>query len=218
MKSSRPDTLMIPARGVQLEAILREPQNLPPRGAVVLCHPHPVYGGTMDNRVVYRAGKAFIKAGFAALRFNFRGVGGSTGTFDQGVGEKDDVASAIDWLELKYPAAPLALGGFSFGAWVGLRVACADPRIRALVGLGLPLNFYDFDFLVENPKPALFIVGTRDEFCPVDRIERFSRRLPPSSEVHLIEGADHFFARDLDQVQSLITDFLQRLRLEEVIS
>ncbi len=218
MRLNRPDAIMIAARTVRLEALLREPHGIPLRGASVLCHPHPVYGGTMDNRVVFRAGKAIVEAGLAALRFNFRGVGASTGSFDEGNGEKEDVAAVIDWLERKYPETPLTLLGFSFGAWVGLQVGCADPRIQALAGLGLPLNFYDFDFLVENPKPALFIVGTNDEFCPVDRMERFARRLPPTSRVHLVEGADHFFAHDLDRVQSLITDFFRGLRLKGDIS
>ncbi len=208
-------SFMIPTRSGKLEAILREPHDLLPRGAAVLCHPHPVYGGTMDNRVVFRAGKAVMEAGFAALRFNFRGVGASTGTFDQGIGEKDDVSFVIDWLEQKYPANHLALIGFSFGAWVGLQVGCADRRIQAVAGLGLPLNFYNFDFLIDNPKPALFIVGTQDEFCPRDRMERLARRLPPSSKVHLIEGADHFFAHQLDHVQKLITDFFRGLKPEE---
>ena len=165
----------------------------------------------MDNRVIFRSGKAVMEAGFAALRFNFRGVGASTGDFDEGIGEKNDVVSAINWLEQKYPGTPLALLGFSFGSWVGLQVGCADPRIRALAGLGLPLNFYDFDFLIENSKPARFIVGTNDEFCPRDRMDRFARRLPSTSKTHFIEGADHFFARELDQVQSLITDFFRGL-------
>jgi hypothetical protein len=209
---------MIPSRALKLEAVLREPGIFPPRGAAVLCHPHPVYGGTMDNRVVFRSGKAVLEAGFAALRFNFRGVGASTGAFDQGVGEKEDVASAIDWLEQEYPGVPLALIGFSFGAWVGLRVGCADPRIRSLAGLGLPLNFYDFDFLIENPKPTLLILGTKDEFCPRDRIELFARRLPSATAVRLIEEADHFFARQLDQVHDLIGGFFGGLQLGEARS
>ena len=115
-------------RSVHLEANLREPDP-PPRGAVVVCHPHPVYGGTMDNRIVYRAAKAAAAAGFAALRFNFRGTGQSTGLFDQGIGEKEDAAAAIRWLEGRYPGLPMALIGYSFGAWVGLQVAHSDPGV-----------------------------------------------------------------------------------------
>ena len=104
----------------------------------MVCHPHPVYGGTMNNRVVYRAAKAVREAGLVALRFNFRGVGASTGSFDQGEGEKDDVLAAMDYLEQKYPSLPQALVGFSFGARVGLEVGVRDPRIQAMVGLGIP--------------------------------------------------------------------------------
>ncbi len=207
---------MIQAGSVQLEAVLREPHDHPLSGAVVLCHPHPVYGGTMDNRVVFRAGKAVMAAGFAALRFNFRGVGASTGTFDQGEGEKDDVAFVIDWLEQRYPGTFMSLIGFSFGAWVGLQVGCADRRIQAVVGLGLPLNFYDFDFLAGNTKPAMFVAGTRDEFCPRERLESLAGRLPPTSRVQFIEGAEHFFTRELDRVQSLITGFFRELRPAQV--
>jgi hypothetical protein len=165
----------------------------------------------MENRVIYRAAKAVQTAGLAALRFNFRGAGASTGKYDEGIGEKDDVAAAIDWLGEKYPGLPLALVGFSFGSWVGLQVACADSRIRALVGIGLPLNFYDFDFLVENEKPSLYIVGTRDEFCPMEKLDFLARRLPQTSSVRRIDGAEHFFGEQLEQVQDSITDFFRQL-------
>jgi alpha/beta superfamily hydrolase len=204
---------MIPAESVNLEANLREPDG-PPHGAVVVCHPHPVYGGTMDNRIVYRAAKAASAAGFAALRFNFRGAGQSTGLFDQGIGEKDDVVAAIRWLEGKYAGLPLALIGYSFGAWVGLQVACSDPHVVAMVGLGIPLNLYDMEFLIENPKPALYVVGTKDEFCSQENLDRFARRLPSSSFVHQIDDADHFFSSQADIVQDLIYDFFSQLQLD----
>jgi alpha/beta superfamily hydrolase len=203
-------SFMIPAGLVQLEADLREPES-PPRGAVVVCHPHPVYGGTMDNRIVYRAAKAAAAADFAALRFNFRGTGRSTGLFDQGIGEKEDAAAAIRWLEGKYPGLPTALIGYSFGAWVGLQVAHSDPRVVAMVGLGLPLNLYDLEFLTRSSKPALYIVGTRDEFCSQENLDRLERRLPSSASVRRIENADHFFSEQADIVQDLISDFFLRL-------
>jgi uncharacterized protein len=207
------ESFMIPAGPVQLEAYLREPDG-PPRGAVAVCHPHPVYGGTMDNRIVYRAAKAAASAGFAALRFNFRGAGQSTGLFDQGIGEKEDVAAAVKWIEGTYPGLPLALIGYSFGAWVGLQVACSDPRVVAMVGLGIPLDLYDMDFLIENSKPALYIVGTRDEFCSQGNLDRFARRLQPTSFVHQIDEADHFFSNQADIVQGLIYEFFLQLQLE----
>lgn len=203
----------IQGRRVQLEAALREPHGTPPHAAAVVCHPHPLYGGTLDNRVVYRVAKAATKAGLAALRFNFRGVGRSSGTFDHGEGERDDAVTAIDWLERRYPDLPLTLIGFSFGAWVGVDVGFRDQRIRAMIGLGLPINFYDFEFLVENPKPTLFIIGTNDEYCPRDRMERFARRLPPNTSLRWIEGADHFFQQQLDQVQDLAATFFRSLEL-----
>ena len=150
-----------------------------------------------------------MEAGLSALRFNFRGVGKSTGSYDEGSGEREDAASALDWLDYRYPALPLALIGFSFGSWVGLDVGCRDHRVRALVGLGLPLNYYDFDFLVENPRPALFLAGTEDEFCPRDRMERLARRLPPASRFHWVPGADHFFVGRLEQMQEYITSFFR---------
>ncbi len=206
-------TFMIQGRAGDLEALHREPKNISVRAAAVLCHPHPLYGGTMDNRVVYRAGKGALDAGLATLRFNFRGVGASTGFYDDGIGEQDDAISAIDWLECHYPKRPLVLIGFSFGAWVGLQVAARDARIKAVVGLGLPLSSFNFDFLVEFLKPSLYIVGTQDEHCPLGKITTLARRLPPSSTVSLIEGADHFFSRALDQMQTRITDFFKSLDL-----
>jgi alpha/beta superfamily hydrolase len=165
----------------------------------------------MDNRIVYRAAKAAVGEGFAALRFNFRGAGRSTGQFDQGIGEKEDAAAAIRWLAGRYPALPLALIGYSFGAWVGLQVACSEPGVVAMVGLGLPLDLYDLEFLTRSPKPALYIVGTRDEFCSQESLDRFERRLPSSSSVHRIENADHFFSDQADTVQNLISGFFSRL-------
>lgn len=200
--------MIIAAGEVDLEARLWEPERGEPRGAALFCHPHPLYGGTMDNRVIYRAAKGAVEAGYAALRFNFRGVGASTGSYDQGAGERKDAAALIGWLNQRYPRLPLALVGFSFGAWVGLQVACHDPAIQALIGLGVPVKSYDFEFLIDNDKPALYIVGTRDEFCPRDQMELLMRRLARTSAISWVEGADHFFAHQVDQVQSRVQEFL----------
>jgi hypothetical protein len=205
-------SFMIPAEDIQLEANLREPKDTP-RGGVVVCHPHPVYGGTMDNRIVYRAAKAAAAAGFAALRFNFRGVGQSTGSFDHGVGEKEDVIAAVRWMDNRYSKLPLALIGYSFGAWVGLQVGCQEPRIMALVGIGLPLDLYSMDFLAENSKPSLYIAGTEDEFCSRENLIRFGSRLPATSSLHRIEGADHFFSEQTEAVEALIFEFFEKQSL-----
>ena len=120
------------------------------------------------------------------------------------------MAALLDWLQQRYPGLPLALAGFSFGSWVGLQVACADRRVAAVCGLGLPIATYDFDFLLDSVKPALFIVGTNDEFCPRDRMAAFARRLPPSAAVRWVQGADHLFTHQIDRVQDLVEDFLRR--------
>ncbi len=205
--------MIVAAGEVDLEARLWEPEGKAPGGAALFCHPHPLYGGTMNNRVIYRSAKGAVEAGFAALRFNFRGVGTSTGSYGQGAGERKDAAALMEWLKQRYPHLPLALVGFSFGAWVGLQVACHDPRVGALVGLGVPLNTYDFEFLIDNAKPSLYIVGTQDEFCPRDQMELLARRLPPTSAVSWVEGADHLFTHQVDQVQCRVRDFL-RAQLE----
>ena len=201
--------MLIPARDVELEAVLWEPEGQVPRGAVLLCHPHPLYGGTMNSRVVYRAAKGAVEAGLSAMRFNFRGVGASTGSHDKGRGEQSDIQSLLEWLQERYPQLPLAIIGYSFGAWVGLRAARHDPRLKALVGLGLPIDAYDFGFLQENDIPSLFIIGTRDEFCPDQAMRLLAARLPSTSSVRWIEGADHSFSGHIDQVQTLVRNFLQ---------
>jgi uncharacterized protein len=205
--------LVIPAGSVQLEATLREPKHGVLRGAAVLCHPHPLHGGAMTNPVIYHAGEAATSAGFAALRFNFRGVGASTGSFDEGIGEQEDVTSTINWLEHKFPDLPLVLIGYSFGAWVGMQIACVDPRIKAMAGIGIPLDSYDFDFLYANRKPTLLIVGSQDQFCSQGSYGLLAHRLPDTAHVYTINEADHFFVDHVDEVQHLIADFFQNLEL-----
>jgi alpha/beta superfamily hydrolase len=161
----------------------------------------------MNNRVVFRAAKAALEAGLAALRFNFRGVGASTGSYDGGEGEKADVRAAIAWLGRQCPGKALALVGFSFGALVGLQVGCGHPAVEVMVGLGLPLSHYDFTFLHRNPKPALLIVGARDVFCPEAGLGEFARSLPVTTRLHVIDAADHFFTGRLDRVEALVTGF-----------
>jgi alpha/beta superfamily hydrolase len=210
-------TFMIAGEVVQLEANLRVPKE-PPRGAVVVCHPHPVYGGTMDNRIVYRAARAAAAAGFAALRFNFRGVGKSSGQYDQGLGEREDVSAAIRWINTRYPRLPLAVIGYSFGAWVGLQVGAADFAVNAMVGIAPPLNLYAMEYLVQNPKPSMLVIGTQDEFCSQESMMRLKSRLPAATSVHIVEGADHFFSEQTDRVENLISEFFNRLPLGYSVS
>jgi alpha/beta superfamily hydrolase len=166
--------------------------------AVVVAHPHPLGGGTMHNKVVYHAAKAFSSFGLPVLRFNFRGVGVSEGAHDGGPGEILDVRAALDWMDSKY-RLPLLFAGFSFGANIGLRAACGDARVKGLVGLGLPVRAegrdYTYEFLPAcGSVPKLFIVGDSDAFAPQGALEGTLVSAPMPRKIVWVEGADHFFA------------------------
>ncbi|HTS70509.1 MAG TPA: alpha/beta family hydrolase [Terriglobia bacterium] len=179
-----------------------------PHHVALVCHPHPLYGGTMHNKVVYRAAKAALQLGLPTLRFNFRGAGKSVGTFTGGDGEREDVRAALGYLASHYPGLPVCLMGFSFGAWVGLAVGSADPQVIALVGLGVPVNTLDFGFLREVRKPKLILQGTRDEFGSVVQVSDFYDSLAEPKQLHWVQAADHFFAGKLDEVQEVVQHFL----------
>lgn len=176
--------------------------------AALVCHPHPMYGGTMHNKVVFHAMKALNGFGFPVLRFNFRGTGLSLGEHDQGRGEVEDVRTALDWLDREFHR-PLIFAGFSFGAAVGLRAACPDERVVAVIGLGLPLEpvaepSYDLDILHFCPKPKLFVSGSRDQFAPRAKLEEFVMTLPEPKKLVVIESGDHFFAGRLREMRDAI--------------
>jgi alpha/beta superfamily hydrolase len=185
----------------RLEAILWTPSaaSHPPLAAVV-CHPHPLFGGTMHNKVIYQAAKSLDSFGIPILRFNFRGTGLSAGVHDRGLGELADVRAALDFLASEFPGVPLLLAGFSFGAWVGMRAGCKDPRVSHLIGLGIPVNSTDFSFLLQCNKPKLFVQGSNDEHGAVERVKALIPTLPGGNHLVVIEGVDHFFAGKLDQL------------------
>src|SRR5208283_2788905 len=162
----------------------------------------------MHNKVVFRAAKSALLSGLPTLRFNFRGAGNSVGTFTGGDGEREDVRAALDYLAEHFPGLPVCLIGFSFGAWVGLAVGATDARVSTLVGLGVPINLSDFDFLSDVAKPKLIIQGTRDEYGSVAQISELYRSLADPKQIHWIEGADHFFAGKLAEVQEVLQQFL----------
>ncbi|MGC2214165.1 MAG: alpha/beta fold hydrolase [Silvibacterium sp.] len=180
--------------------------------AVLLCHPHPLGGGTMQNKVVYHAMKAFQTLGLPVLRFNFRGTGLSEGTHDDGRGEQDDVRSALGWLE-QHLRLPILFAGFSFGSYVGLRVACSDARVKGAVALGLPVRAegrdYDYGLLANCAMPKLFISGTRDQYGPREQVAAAVAAAKQPAEIVWIEGADHFFAGKLEEVQAAIRNWYQ---------
>jgi len=199
--------LFIPSPHGQLEAILKAPRG-PILGVALVLHPHPLFGGTMHNKVVFRAAAALNEAGLVALRINFRGVGQSTGEHDEGRGEREDVRSGLNYLTENYPGQEITLCGFSFGARVGLEVGSADERVVRLISLGTPVDKYDFSFLEQCRKPILFVQGDVDEFGGVERLRELVARLRAPVELKVIKGAGHFFDDQLDELKAAITEWV----------
>jgi len=193
----------------RLEAILWSPSAGSPAMAAVVCHPHPLFGGTMHNKVVYQAAKSLDALGLSVLRFNFRGAGMSEGKHDRGEGERGDARAALDFLAAEFPNIPLLVCGFSFGCWVGLRVGCEDARVKLLIGLGAPVNNADFSYLLKCEKPKLFVHGANDIYGAPDNLKRLVASLPGENRVVLVEDADHFFVGKLDQVDAAITNWMK---------
>lgn len=177
--------------------------------AALVCHPHPLYGGTLHNKVVFHTMKALNSFGYPVLRFNFRGTGLSQGEHDNGIGEIEDVRTALNWLDDNFHL-PIVFAGFSFGAAVGLKAACPDPRVTAAIGLGIPVvpadeRSYEFDFLKECGKPKLFVSGTRDQFGPKMNLQEVVGRAADPKKLVLIEAADHFFEGRLRELRDAIS-------------
>jgi alpha/beta superfamily hydrolase len=197
----------------RLEALLNTGAENATHAAVV-CHPHPLFGGTLHNKVVFNAMKALNGFGFPVLRFNFRGTGLSEGVHDKGHGEEDDVRTALDWLDSEFHL-PLVFCGFSFGAAVGLRVACPDARVKAVIGLGTPVapvdgRAYEFSCLDSCAKPKLLISGDRDQFGSRAQLEKLTASLPEPKKLVIIEGADHFFEGRLREMREAIESWLRQ--------
>jgi uncharacterized protein len=176
--------------------------------AALVCHPHPLFGGTLHNKVVFHAMKALHGFGFPVLRFNFRGTGLSEGEHDRGNGEVDDVRAALDWLDRQFHR-PIIFAGFSFGAAVGLRAACSDQRVSAAIGLGTPLvavdnRHYDLGFLQDCRKPKLLVSGAHDQYGSPTQLENLAEALPEPKKLVIIEGGDHFFAGRLQAMREAI--------------
>ena len=186
--------------------------------AAVVCHPHPLFGGTLHNKVAFHTMKALNSFGFPVLRFNFRGTGLSQGDHDHGIGEVDDVGAALDWLDHALHL-PLIFAGFSFGAAVGLKAACADSRVKVAISVGTPVvpvsadtelpRTYTFDFLQNCAKPKLFVSGARDQFGPRTKLEALVRSLHEPKKLVVIEGADHFFEGRLRELREAIETWVK---------
>ena len=203
-------TVMIPGPAGALEGLWKEADAaVPRRGSAVFAHPHPLHGGTMHNKVVYRAVQALTRTGYDTLRFQFRGVGLSEGRYDAGHGEIEDFRSALDEAE-RSAGLPIVAGGFSFGSAVGLKATTNDPRVAAFVALGLPLASESGRLLPRPPRgvPSLFVVGENDTFGPPAELAKF---LGGTHRMVVIPGADHFFEGQLDLLGETIRDFLVSL-------
>jgi alpha/beta superfamily hydrolase len=215
--SSSIRSLFLDGPAGRLEALLNAGADNTTQAAVV-CHPHPLFGGTLHNKVVFHTMKALNGFGFPVLRFNFRGTGLSEGEHDQGNGEVEDVRTALDWLDAEYHL-PLIFAGFSFGAAVGLRAACADARVRGVIGVGTPIGpvvsdsevprTYTFDFLQDCAKPKLFVSGARDQFGPRAKLEALVASMPEPKKLVLIDGADHFFEGRLRELRETIETWVK---------
>jgi alpha/beta superfamily hydrolase len=211
--------MMLTGPAGRLETILwstpEEGEGARPPLAAAVCHPHPLFGGTMHNKVVYQTAKTIHRFGLPVVRFNFRGVGLSEGTHDKGLGEEHDVVAVIGFLAGEYPGVPLLLAGFSFGSWVGLRAGCGDPRVAELLGLGLPVGDLDsrsFSYLDRCDKPKLLVSGEFDRFGPPNKlramVEQFASQVQENTSVAIVAGGDHFFTGHLPELDHTIAEWL----------
>ena len=206
MKLQRREQLFIDGPAGRLQALYKPGDT--DQAAVVVCHPHPQHGGTMHNKVVYRMGRAFEDSGFSVLRFNFRGVESSDGSWDEGCGEADDAAAALDWIHAKHAASPLWLAGFSFGCYAGLQAARYDERVSRLFAVAPAVNLWPFDFMVGNMTPITVIAGTADDIVPYGAVSDWVAS-QASATFHRIEGAGHFFEGYLEPMRHALLQDIQ---------
>ncbi|MCC7156121.1 MAG: alpha/beta fold hydrolase [Bryobacterales bacterium] len=201
----RIETVSIAGPAGRLEGLLEEPGGRDPAMAAVVCHPHPLHGGTMHNKVVYRIARGLRRAGAVVLRFNFRGVNLSEGAHDGGTGEIEDARAALAFLRERYPHLPYLLAGFSFGSRIVLRLGCQlpEPAPSTLIAAGYPTVHGVHGFLRECGRPKIFIQSTHDEFGPMDELAELVTQLP-EAHVRWVEARDHFFAGSLDEFEKVV--------------
>lgn len=210
-----PDVIINGAEG-RLEGRYTPNKNVRAPVALLL-HPHPQHGGTMHNKVVYALNQSFLRLGFVTLRFNFRGVGRSQGSFARGEGELSDAASALDWLQMYNPnAASCWIAGFSFGAWIGMQLLMRRPEIDGFIAAAPPANIYDFAFLAPCPTSGLIIHGDKDEVVPEESAKRLAEKLGKQREIKIdyrvIKGANHFFTDKLEKLQAIVVEHIVHAR------
>ncbi len=194
----------VPGPAGRLEALLEEPDDRPPQFAALLCHPHPLYGGTMHNKVVFRMARALRRAGAVVLRFNFRGVGASQGEHANLTGEIEDARAALLWLRQRYPDLPFGLAGFSFGARVVMHLGCEIDGAGWIMAAGFPTALGDADHMKSCRVPRIFVQSTHDQYGPREELESLVEGLPEPRRLIFVEAADHFFAGGLDELEEAV--------------
>jgi alpha/beta superfamily hydrolase len=200
----RIESLFVAGPAGKLEALIEEPEDKAPREAVLVCHPHPQYGGTMHNKVVYRIARGMRRAGFVVLRFSYRGVNLSEGKYDHGVGEIDDARAALEVLRSRYPGLPFSLAGFSFGSRIILKIGCEPISASRLLAVGFPCGAEPSRELGHCNVPRIFIQSTNDQFGPRAEMEAYFETLEQPKQLVWVEARDHFFAGALDEFEEAI--------------
>ena len=199
----RIESYLLDGAAGKIECLLEEPETGPAREACLICHPHPLYGGTMHNKVVYRMARALRRSGSVALRFNFRGVGRSEGAHDNGAGELEDARRLFEWLQARYPALPGSTAGFSFGSRIALRLGC-EVDARRSIAAGLPTRNSDFEYLKTCGVPKIFVQSTQDEHGPRAELEALYASFAEPKQIRWVPAADHFFGEGLDAFEETI--------------
>jgi alpha/beta superfamily hydrolase len=205
------EKVLILSNRIRLEGLLNIQEASLYKGGVILCHPHPQYGGNMDHPVITTSMETAFQEGFSTLRFNFRGVGESEGSYGEGIGEMEDVEAVAEYFcsRLKNNQSPLILVGYSFGAWAGFPIAIKEERFVGMVAVALPLEIYDFGFLKGCKKKKLFIAGDQDFFCPLSVLEEWYQQIDEPKSLTLIPGADHFFFYHIQHLIQPLKEFFK---------
>lgn len=205
MSSPLLESFFIPGPAGRIECLLKRPaETAAPEAIALVCHPHPLFGGTMHNNTVHAVSTALVGFGFPTVRFNFRGAGLSQGRHDEGRGEQDDMLAVLDHTTVLFPGSPVLVAGYSFGAYVGLSVGCLDRRVTALIGVGMPVALFDFSFLQSCPKPLSFVQGERDQFGPMPMVLMLAAAA--GARVLPVPQAAHNFAGHLVEVEKKVVD------------
>ena len=201
------ESLFVSGPAGRLEALLEAPEDREPLEAALVCHPHPQHGGTMHNKVVYRVARGLRRAGAVVLRFNYRGVNLSEGSYAHGEGELDDARVALEYLRSRYPELPFTLAGFSFGSRIALRLGAEKPEPARVLAVGFPTVNQDRSYLERIRAPKVFVQSTRDQFGPVEQLRAITETLPEPKRFVLIDAQDHFFTGALEELENAIAGF-----------